>query len=197
MTIQQFEYAWEDPASAIFVDIPNVAFPGIDRKRRRIVWTALAKAILDNNDLQDTAMRYMAVYSQNKRDAEIAASLVGPVMRTRSHTYVQAVTRTDKDIDSLMMNDIWQSVVQHQQSSIARSGRLQFPLKVRHILVSGDAGYLRAYRGLDKVYGENLERELIVYSWRDRLSHEFASVANRIHFLDDIPGLVRSEESAL
>ncbi|MBP7741181.1 MAG: hypothetical protein KA104_00625 [Candidatus Pacebacteria bacterium] len=197
MTIQQFEQGWENPASAIFVDIPNVASSRVDGRKRRIVWSALAKAILDNNDLQDTNIRYTAVYSQYKREADVVASLIGPVMRTRLPTYVEAVTRTDKDIDSLIMNDIWQSVVGHQQSTIVRSGRLQFPLQIRHILVSGDAGYLRAYKGLAQVYGDYLQRELIVYSWRDSLNHEFATVANQIHFLDDIPGLVQSNEPVI
>lgn len=190
MTIHQAEYAYTDPASSIFIDIPNVASPGTGR-RKRLVWSALAKTMLDNGDLQETKLGHIAAYSQYRQEALQVARIFGTIFRTRYSTFVQAVTRVDKDIDSLIMNDIWQSVVTHQQSTIARLGSLQFPLQVRHIIASGDAGYLRAYEGLRSVYKESLECELIVYSWRGSLSHEYARAANQIHYLDDIPGFVQ------
>ena len=60
---------------------------------------------------------------------------------------------------------------------------------MKHVLVSGDAGYLRAYRSILDVYGDSIELVLEVYSWKSALSEDMRKFASRIHYLDDIPGL--------
>lgn len=192
------QYADIAPASAIFVDMPNVIMGGEQQIRKVIVWRALMKAILNNNDLSGTDVRHAAVYSRNKFEANEAVMSFKRVLETyQEKAYVQAAVQEAKDTDSLTISDMWESVIEYQQSLIARSGRLQFPLQVRHILVSGDGGYLRAYQGLSRVYGECLQRELIIYSWRASLNRRLARVANKVYFLDDIPGLVRNNEPAI
>ena len=62
------------------------------------------------------------------------------------------------------------------------------------VLVSGDGHYGDVFKKLQQDYEGQLTIELVVYSWGAvKLSRELALLAgpNNIHYLDQIPGLVR------
>jgi hypothetical protein len=64
--------------------------------------------------------------------------------------------------------------------------RLRDPFTMRIVLVSGDGGYLRSFKTLLTTY-HNLKLEIVVYSWKDKLSNHLAQIPGvRVYYLDDV-----------
>ncbi|MDO8623796.1 MAG: hypothetical protein Q7R54_00340 [bacterium] len=177
------------PASAIFVDVPNVELGGLkspELTRRRLNWRVLGEAILQE-DIPGTLLERVGAYAKTYGDAQSIAHWLERISLTFGQAGFSIIPRYGKDVDSWIMNDIWESVVAHEQKSILNE-RLWYPLQIRHILVSGDGGYLRTYKSLWKTFGDHLELELVVYAWRNGLNDELEAFATKVHCLDEMAG---------
>jgi hypothetical protein len=86
-----------------------------------------------------------------------------------------------KDVDVHITNDIWRSCA-HFTRGISHRREL------RHILVSGDGDYLRSYEDIRKEFGDRLDLQLYIYSWRDKCNGR-AHAFGEVHYLDDLPGI--------
>lgn len=171
---------------AIFVDMPNVSYK--QATMQKISWRTLLRHVR-TREFGETPVIHGGLYAIKGREAEAGSErrhLDAQFERDQYELHV----RIAKDIDSWIVNDIWMSVAKAQERVIEKNQALVYPLRMRHVLVSGDVGYLRAYRSLLDVYGPNLEIELTVYTWESNMSNELARFANRVRFLDNIPGLI-------
>lgn len=173
------------PASAVFIDVPNIA-KGRNLSWREINWRRLSQSIATTSLLMDTSLIKATAYvgSWHDREDMIATKRVGFQTFGRN---VDMQVRSGDDIDSLIIEDMWEVVVRHEQESI-RNGKIEYPLRVRFILVSGDSDYLRTIRKMRKAFGENLELEFYVYSWLSQFSGELHDEANGYYYLDDLRG---------
>lgn len=152
---------------------------------RILPWASLTRRLFE--ELEGTEPGWAAAYATLWEDGKLAQGWLERTVETfRIHGFTLD-TRLAKDVDSWIVNDIWSTVVWHQQRLIHTEQKLSFPLKMRHVLVSGDGGYLRAYQSLARVYGpDELELQLIVCSWRDSLSRELLEYADTVILLDDL-----------
>ncbi|HYD93487.1 MAG TPA: hypothetical protein VEB18_03515 [Candidatus Paceibacterota bacterium] len=183
------------PVSAIFVDTPNIVTP---KWPAAIDWKRLAQGFLDDKVLVGTDVIHAAAYAKSSSDATGAANWIDRTFKTFGHhlsyvtdSDVTVMARFDKDIDALIINDIWKSTLAHERSVLADKGT-PYPLHVRHVLVSGDGDYHATYQDLLEVYKGQLELEVIVYAWKDSLHSKLAEFATEVHYLEDLgPGLMR------
>ena len=84
-----------------------------------------------------------------------------------------------KDIDVFITNDIWRSCVHFQHRGFRA---------VRHILVSGDGDYLRSYEHIRAEFGDALDVQLYIYSWKTKCNARAPELGTVI-YLDDLAGI--------
>lgn len=178
----------EEVTSAIYIDMPNVERRGDERLHIR--WPRLFEEI--EKELAGTKLIHAGAYSgvwssPSERQAHYLDSLGKEFGRQGFEFH----TREAKDIDSWIVNDLWMSVARTQELTIREKEVLIYPLRLKHILVSGDGGYLRAYRSLKKVYEQDLEIEVVVFAWRNGVNQAFHELPARIVYLDDIDELIK------
>jgi uncharacterized LabA/DUF88 family protein len=174
------------PGSALFIDLPNLLRG--QKSYRDINWPQLVGKLTD--ELLDTRLTRACAYAKSHSEAQTAQGWLERMLMVLHVNGIDIAMCGDKDIDPILMSDIWESVtlyVEHQRSYEVA----EFPLQMRHVLVSGDGDYLRAYRGMYKAYDpDDLELELVVYAWRDHVHSDLLKVARRVYYLDDIPNLL-------
>ena len=179
----------EEVTSAVFIDVPNIrtqqghAIP--------ILWGRLIQTI-DREELRGTFPVHMGAYAGVTTEAEQVSTWFTGLKSSLLKLGVNAYGRADKDIDSWIINDIWLSVMKTQIRAIEKTNKLSFPFIMRHVLVSGDGGYLRAYDSLLETMGECVEIDLVVYSWNRSLHPQLRDRASHVVYLDDLD-LVRKE----
>lgn len=174
--------------SSVFIDMPNANIIG-KGEYHRINWERLV-AHINQHELEGTYPVHAGGYDTLNGEVEKAVRWLSTVRRKFNGLGFEVFARTAQDIDSWIINDIWMSIAKTQERQITRDEVLTFPLQMRHVIVSGDGGYLRAYRSLRETYGFNLELELVVYSWRTKLHQDYKSFASKIVYLDSIPDLI-------
>ncbi len=174
------------PASAVFIDVPNIAQGVRSNAWQDINWKRLSQAIASSEILVGTTLVRATAYVRDWNEGQdLLAS-----NKVQFRTFGKAIdmqVRTNDDIDSLIIEDMWGVVAQHEQDSI-QGGKLEYPLRVRFVIVSGDSDYLRTIRKLRGIYGSNLELEFIVYSWLSGMSQDLQDAANGYFYLDKVKG---------
>ncbi len=170
------------PAGALFVDLPNITLGPAGTRRRKIVFRKLTA--VTEPALKGTVMVHQGVYVKWEGNYTGVRAL----RQSMGSLGDEAILRNGRDIDSYLISDIWASVIGYQNALLKR-GQFEFPLRVRHVLVSGDAGYARTYESMRKLYGNDLDLHLTVYAWRGTLGKELKNFANQVRYLDDIPGI--------
>ncbi len=152
-------------------------------------------------DFDHTDMYFAAAYSRvDTRAVDVQYWIDRTFAKFGRHmTYVDPVefsviARANKDIDSLIVNDMWKSVVNFEKSTLEKAGMDVYPLQMRFVLFSGDGDYLDTYDAIQDAFGERLELELIVYAWREKLNTVLRRMASEVRYLDDIPDLFLQNE---
>ena len=179
------------PASAVFIDVPNVANK-IANWRTGLKWERLSQAIAASEALVGTHLMLANAYVTKWDDREPLLDWKRGAFKTFGGTAFNMVVRHIDDVDSMIIEDMWSAVAQREQESI-REGILSYPIRMRFILVSGDGDYMRTIEKMKETYGENLELELIVYSWNSKLAQVLVDGANRVYPLDNVPNFVRRD----
>lgn len=172
------------PGSALFIDVPNTL--GFGGGKDPFHWRPLIERLVD--EIVNTRLTTATAYAFTSTEARVAQGWLIRMFTVLNANGLAFECRDAKDVDSWIMNDIWKSVVAYERHLVSRQ-LYDLPFKMRHVLVSGDGGYLRTYRDIRALYGDELDLELIVYSWRGGLNHELERVASEVRYLDDIPGL--------
>ncbi len=173
------------PASAVFIDVPNVR-ARVRMRAEMLPWKRLFQNISQNQMLEGTSLLQASAYLKSWGDQESLRAQQG-IQQAAFGRNIDLQYRAIDDIDSMIIDDMWTCVVQHEQESI-RGGVLTYPLQIRFLLVSGDSDYLRSVKNMRKQFGDHLELELYVISWKKSLSAELQAAANKCFFLDDMSG---------
>ncbi len=178
--------------SAIFVDTPNIQNHGyeygVTARPHLIEWRTLTKRL--QLDTRGTQRVFSGAYVRllDSKERNIAASWLTRALQQWTNDGFSFIPQDNKDIDWVLIGDIWRTVVKlfldHRR------------VRLRIILVSGDGDYARTFFALRELFGENLELELIVYSWAESLSGELRACTDEgnIRLLNDIPELVKERE---
>jgi hypothetical protein len=177
------------PATAVFIDVPNIA-SHIAHWKTGLKWERLSQAIAASEVLIGTHLMCANAYVSTWDDREPLLDWKRGAFKTFGGTAFEMVVRHMDDIDSMIIEDMWQAVAQREQQSI-RDGVISYPIRMRFILVSGDGDYMRTINKMRQAYGENLELELIVYSWNEKLSECLMLGANTVVPLDKVRNFVR------
>ena len=178
------------PASAVFIDVPNIATGAKVGWRNGLKWERLSQAIAASEVLVGTDLMLANAYVRTWADRDPLEHWSKQAFKTFGRTSFEMKIRTFDDVDSLIIEDMWQTVAKREQESI-QNGQLVYPLQVRFVLVSGDSDYLRTIEKMRATYDNNLELELIVFSWSNSLSDRLQEAANKVIRLDDISGFIR------
>ncbi len=173
------------PASAVFIDVPNIR-ARVRMRAEMLPWKRLFQSISQNRILEGTSLLQSTAYLQNWDDQESLRAQHG-IRQAAFGRNIDLQYRAIDDIDSMIINDMWSCVVQQEQESI-RGGVLTYPIQMRFVLVSGDGDYLRPVKKMRTQFGDHLELQLYVISWRKSLSAELQEVADQCFFLDDMGG---------
>ena len=178
----------EVPCS-IFVDVPNV-YNYFDTLHPRPRWDALEREIDRQLELApELYLKNVVAYTHDKSQGAAVAGHLTQLRRELYRTGFEVVTRVGHDIDSLIINDIWMTTVSAYQGLFAKHEAVTLPVKIHHILVSGDRGYLRAYESIKAAFGPGeIDITFDVISWRGHLSADLARHAESVTYLDDVPG---------
>lgn len=179
------QLASDEVTSAVFIDMPNIDY--LNHDHHPVNWALLVEQI-DRDDIEGTIPVHAGAYASVHSDSNALAGMLTRLKRQFYKLGFDVESRQGKDIDSWIINDIWMSVGKTQQAIIERDEVLHLPFRMRHILVSGDGGYMRAYRSLAQTYEEDLEIELVVYSWRNQLHRDLEARASKVVYLDDLEG---------
>ncbi len=181
------------PGSALFIDVPNVLHGSV--RKTRINWRVLT-AYIAERDLQQTKLIHAGAYARNRSEGEAPSRWLDEALyrRRKQHTRtctVEATRRDGKDVDSWIMNDMWMATTLYHLYEFMAHEETFYPFKMKYVLVSGDGGYLRSFRNLEKAYGDHMLQRVIVYAWRDHLSGQLREFVgeDRIRYLDEIPGV--------
>lgn len=178
------------PASAVFIDVPNVAEGSKWDWRTHFRWDRLSRHIAASNVLLGTELMLANAYVSNWSDRSHLIEWTKTAFKVFGRSSYQMKVRTFDDVDSLIIEDMWQVIAQREQESI-REGVLTYPLRIRFILVTGDGDYARTISKMRETYGSNLELELIVYSWANCLSGRLEALANSVVQLESIHRFVK------
>lgn len=170
----------EDVYSAVFIDMPNVR-----PKEGKINWNVLAQHI-QKNELVGTLPIHLGAYASYYGQSVATLNSFNQLRLIIKDAGFGVYERIGKDIDSWIMNDIWMSINRVQIELIAEQGCLTLPLSIKHILLSGDGGYLRSYHSLYDTFGNDIDIELVVYSWKDLLHGDLEKYASKVVYLDDL-----------
>jgi hypothetical protein len=183
------------PSSAVHVDMPNVYTTAIELTslkgcRARLDWGALAQHI-SRAEVTYTKLihtgAYLASHKENDRDERERLVAIRKQLQPPGF---DLVVRREKDIDSLIINDMWHTTVRVEQETIRTHDKLLYPFRIRHVLVSGDGGFVRAFEAIKSVYGDHAELELVVYSWERALSYKLSRAAHRFYNLEAVEGFL-------
>jgi hypothetical protein len=174
--------------TSIFIDLPNL-LQGAAHAHHGMSWRLLCEAII--REVDERRFISAAAYAQNQASAQVASGWIERMMTTLGLNGFDVMERYGKDIDAWIMSDVWKSVVHMEHRVAMAQEAYAVPMRMRHVLVSGDGGYLRTYRDIKRVYGDDLSLELIVFSWRSSLSDVLQRYADKVLYLDDIPRLIQ------
>lgn len=166
----------------ILIDMPNVIYRGFsetEKSSNYINWEILTSKL--ERLLAGTIPVRRATYHTVERGSETGEAWeIRAIPKWEEEKYSLIINRK-KDVDSFIINDLWQSVAE-----ILEKSKEAF---VHIVLISGDGGYLRTIDSIAKTYGSRLRLQLTVCSWRDSLSGELRKRADHVELLDRIPGL--------
>lgn len=190
------------PVSAIFIDVPNATKR---RDPRNFDWDCLTKEILKNNDLRNTDVIHAGAYARNRDRATLVSGWIERTFKrfAENLSYATALSevwvtaRHDRDVDSLIINDLWSVVAHHKEFMHKRHGAMNGKLQVRILLVSGDNDYESTLNDLRRIYEEHIEFEIVVYSWEESLGGKLASLADKVRFLEAMEGFVKKTGTAV
>ena len=169
-----------DRVTYVYIDLPNLLF---DRNGRRELDLSVLLENIGRFGAAGTEIRSATLYAIG--DIEMEFVQLARTISIRGVPVNVSLPRRRKDIDVYMVNDIWQALVQERDR--AKSS-------VRHIIVSGDADFVRVYRSVRSTrLLQSLDLEVVVYSWQDNCSFSWRSITDRIHYLDDIPHISGTE----
>jgi hypothetical protein len=173
----------------LFIDLPNVLIMG-DRSEYFSLPTVLGH--IDEHALGDSSLNRAYMYGHKYEE--------GLRTRPREFDFNELVTQLDeyrfqlrgcpvyfhacsklKDVDVHITNDIWRSCAHFTRNCSQRR-------TLRHVLVSGDGDYLRSYEHIRKEFGDLLDLQLHIYSWRDKCNGR-AHAHGTVYYLDDLPGI--------
>lgn len=180
----------EEVPAAIFLDVPNIYDYG-NIAGYAPDWRALIDHI-DAHALPGAYLTHIGAYTQQRTNDQDLAALLTKLQRELYRQGFETYNRHGQDIDSLIINDIWMSVVKAYEKAQLEFELVPSPFVIRHVLVSGDGGYLRAYRSIKAAYGEYVEIDLVVYGWREHTHQDLVKEAALTIFLDDVTGFSRN-----
>ena len=187
--------------STVLIDLPNIRRGAERYSRAPLNWERIAQSVrsdtagsvettteafeMVSNDFHETGQR-LSRLERALRPLNASVSANPPTKRMDGDRR--------RDIDPLIHGAMWSAVAMHMTEELGESVML-VPIQHRFILFSGDGEFvdtrdkiLESYR--DKRTGEmRVELELVVYSWERSLSARLYAAANRIVFLDTMPGI--------
>lgn len=176
-------------ASAVFVDVPNVV--GKDNSKiSYFKWERLSQDIARSEVLVGTTLMHAGVYIADWHDQMHLGEWPRRLLSSFGRTSFTSKIRIGDDIDSLIVNDMW-SIAATWMMESTQEGLSSFPMRLRYVLVSGDSDYLHTIKDMRSAYGQNIEIELIVYSWMKSLSSELMDAADRCIYLEEVRGFTR------
>src|SRR3989344_9027743 len=176
--------------AALFVDVPNICTRG-DRELgtverldvSRIDWPALFSLMLDSlgHDRVECIgpASAFAAPSLSQEPEGLKEALLNSIGDYRGKV---SVVSSDKDIDALIVGDIWESLVKLSQMQYA--GGRPFPHEATVLLAGGDGGYVRAIRQIRRTFGDLLDLRVHTFSWRARLSGKLSFESQFVRKLD-------------
>lgn len=163
--------------SQVFIDLPNLI--NTETRQQLLQVEALVRHI-EQFGIGRTRASYFGVYTMPTHSSVVRQMEAAFKDIDSNAIQIRRVERKP-DVDSLIVNSIWYEAIR----AVGERNT-----SIRHIIVSGDADYYDTYRSLESLLGKSLSIELIIFSWKDRCSSLWESQADRVHYLDDIPGLM-------
>lgn len=170
----------------VTIDMPNIVYRGYNDSHESyyVHWHVLLDHILP--ELEHTRALYKGAYQTLRRRTLAGARWEERARLRWNESDFALVTNKRSDIDSYIVNDLWQSVATLLEN--------KEKAKVKLVLVSGDGGYVRTLKAIQETYPTRLSLDAIVYTWRNSLSAELEAFvgSENIRYLDDIAGIVKN-----
>jgi|GEM_PF-4665543 len=186
--------------AALYLDVPNIRHVKQDNGEikvysiREVDWAALIDRMLDslaaaNYTYIGTA--YMSVQSRRKSDHDYVQEIFKKALATHRNDLMVTV-RYEKDIDSMIVNDMWQHFHELVQMQY-RSGK-PFSSEVTFLLAGGDGVYASPVKSIRQTFPDTRSQmlRLHTFSWKNSLSHELTCVSDYFEYLEDGESIVLS-----
>ncbi len=189
--------------AALFVDVPNIEHwctqEGDNHQFSfgEIKWDVLVERMLSSLGADDyTYVGNVYLFAGNGRKHTIdwlAHGMKRGLGRYRREVKVHV--RSGKDIDVMMVNDVWECFVGmlHEQE---RQG-IEPPLEVTILIAGGDGAYSYPIKSLRALVPDMVNLRLHTFTWSGNLAYELSQLSDYVELLDKTGPSITPEQIVL
>lgn len=175
--------------SYVYIDVPNVSRRDDQRKRIPLNLEALLADICEYG-ADGTSIENLHIYTQDSDKMKGSYDSQARALAEDGIESSLTISPRRKDVDQLIVDDLWRQSTRHIQ------GGRNPERRVRHIIASGDGGFIRTVESMrESLEGMGLQMQVLIYSWRASCSNGWRNPAYQIRYLDSIPGILLPERS--
>ena len=179
--------------AALYLDVPNIRHVRQENGEtkvysiREIDWAALIDRMLDSLEATNytyIGTAYLSIQGRRKSDHDYVQEVFKKVL-TKHRKDLTVTVLYEKDIDSMIVNDMWQHFLELAQMQY-RLGK-PFSSEVTFLLAGGDGVYASPVRSIRQTFHDtrNLFLRLHTFSWKNSLSHKLTRASDYFEYLED------------
>jgi len=168
---------------AVFIDNHNVENAELDNGVRYLVKWATLISDIKRRYLGSNAPIWASAYTREHGSEEVVERWKESALKYWANHGYQLHTYRKKDIDSLIVGDLWRSAALAAEANAT---------DLHLVLVSGDGLFADTVKKIREQYQDRLRIKLNVYSWMPSLSWKLKAEARKggVHDLTSLKNLV-------
>lgn len=135
--------------------------------------------------------------SNERFDYNVKLLALDDILRYQMRMNIEITMDTQRDIDALMINDLWKSALSNINEALVRKEKILRTLHV--VIVSGDGIFLKAIQAMQKELVDFITLRTCVIAWDNRLSGAYRNAyedgdIDELFYLEDVMAVTNSED---